>query len=62
MKSNVNFKNKYVMRKECIEFQQCSTDFYITPQGHVFYDLGCRTNRVSHIFIAGTVILFDYQM
>ncbi|XP_076078115.1 uncharacterized protein LOC143048353 isoform X3 [Mytilus galloprovincialis] len=30
----------------CAEHEQCSTDFYITPQGHVFYDLGCRTNRV----------------
>ncbi|CAG2247116.1 unnamed protein product [Mytilus edulis] len=30
----------------CAEHEQCSADFYITPQGHAFYDLGCRTNRV----------------
>ncbi|XP_071136869.1 matrilin-3-like [Mytilus edulis] len=30
----------------CAEHEQCSADFYITPQGHAFYDLGCRSNRV----------------
>ncbi|XP_063424709.1 uncharacterized protein LOC134708251 [Mytilus trossulus] len=30
----------------CAEHEQCVTDFYITPQGHVFYDLKCASNRV----------------
>ncbi|XP_052092935.1 mucin-2-like [Mytilus californianus] len=30
----------------CAQHEQCFTDFYITPQGHVFYDLGCASNRV----------------
>lgn len=44
LEKNVKYRFEHY---DFLSLQQCFTDFYVTEQGFLYYDLGCRIEDVS---------------